>query len=240
MEMSVMALNRTAVLSFAALAFAAGSALAQSNEDAPMPGAVMGSHRVINLNPDGFGSRTLGVVTVYDSADFDAVNNPSYTGFTQAWCADWGNADLPRTGAGTLGNFAQTVEEVSFGISNNAAGVFNDVIITFYDNPKNWEIGGVANTGGFQAAATTVLGAFIVELPGETSLFPTFDAFTVTGLSARRQLLRRRHRLRPAGHDHPRHWRGPHLQHHRVGRARRLERRPLRPRRRRQRHHRRG
>ncbi len=180
-------MNRTRLLALTALAGLASLAYAGGpNEDTPSP-VVKGQHRTINVNPDGSGNtRSLHVVTVYDTMDIDATGVPAYTGLTSAspYFGEWGTLRLPRTGVGNLGTFYQTVEEVTFGLSAVTATQLNDVVITFWDNPRMWEVGGTAGTGGFQASSTTVLGSFKVVLPQETSQFGTFDIWTITGLSA--------------------------------------------------------
>ncbi|MBL8964956.1 MAG: hypothetical protein KF787_11655 [Phycisphaeraceae bacterium] len=172
-------------IAFALLAGTTAIATASGpNEDTPMTGAVMGQVRVININGEsGTTTRTGSLTTVYDNVDIDGVNAPSYSGFTQAWVADWGNMDLPRVGEGLFGPRPNVVDEVSFGLSHNLVGFFNVVEIVFWDNPRIWEVGGVAGTGGFQASSTTVVGGFRVALPAETATFPTFNLWTVVGLS---------------------------------------------------------
>lgn len=154
------------------------------NEDTPMTGAILESVRVIDASGQSAPATRTGILTtVFDTADIDSVNGPTYSGFTQAWVADWGNMDLPRVGEGLFGPRPNTVEEVSFGLSHNLFGFFNVVEIVFWDNPRLWEIGGVIGTGGFQASSTTVVGGFRVALPAETATFPSFNLWTVTGLT---------------------------------------------------------
>ncbi|MCG3123627.1 MAG: hypothetical protein GIKADHBN_02048 [Phycisphaerales bacterium] len=176
-------LNR--ILAMTVLAGAAAVASAGGpNEDTALP-AVKGEHRMLNIN-GGPVTRSLSLQTVYDTTDLNATGAPAYAGLSSVppYYADWGTLDLPRVGQGTLGTFGQLVEEVTFGISNSAGVNTNDVEIIFWDNPRIWEVGGVAGTGGFQASSSATLGGFIVQLPQPTSLFPTFDVWTVTGLSA--------------------------------------------------------
>lgn len=179
--------NRTRILALSVLAGVTGVAFAGGpNEDTASP-AVLGPRTVINIDPNGgSGTRSLSLQTAYDNADLDGNGAPAYAGSTNSnspYLADWMVLKLPRTGNGPAGAFGQILEEFTFGLSAVNAGVFHDVVITFYDTPKGWGLGGVAGTGGFQAATATVIGSFMVKLAVETPQWNTFGAFTVTGLS---------------------------------------------------------
>lgn len=180
-------INRTRILALCVFAGAAAIASAGGpNEDVAAP-AVRGPQTIININGgSGSTTRSLSLVTAYDSADLDGNGSPAYAGSTNTnspLLGEWMVMKLPRTGDGPAGAFGQILEEFTFGLSAANAGVFHDVVITFYDNPKGWGLGGVAGTGGFQSATAGVLGAFKVRLSTETPQWNTFGIFTVTGLS---------------------------------------------------------
>lgn len=176
----------TRIVATSVLACLAGTAFAGGpNEDVASP-AVRGQHTIINVNPDGgSGTRSLNLELAYDNCDLDGNGVPAYAGSTNAnspYFGEWMTMNLPRTGEGTLGTYSQVLEEFTFGLSAANPGAFHDIVITFYDTPKGWGLGGVAGTGGFQASGG-VLGSFMVSLADETPLWNTFGVFTVTGLS---------------------------------------------------------
>ncbi len=179
--------NCSRILALSLIAGLAGVAFAgPENEDVPMTGAIRGDvKRVTPVGVQGSGgsTRSVSLQNVFDTADLDGLGTPAYTGFTQGLIADWGTMSLPRTGPSAFGPRTSTIDEVYFGLSNTLPDLFNDVVITFWDNPRMWETTGVANSGGFQASSTTISGAFIVSLADATPLFPSFSVYQVQGLS---------------------------------------------------------
>lgn len=178
--------NRSRIVALAMVAGIASVAVANPDQVDVAAPAVKGPHYLININ-GGTTTRSLKTVEVYDNVDFNGEGTPAYAGSTNAnspYLGEWMTIELPRTGSGTLGNFSQTLEEFTFGLSSATGGVFHDVVITFWDDPRAWGIDNIAGTGGFQASSTAVLGAFRVSLSEETPLWSTFGFYTVTGLSA--------------------------------------------------------
>jgi hypothetical protein len=176
--------NRSRIVALAMLAGLSSVAFANPEVDTAAP-AVKGQHYFLNVN-GGATTRSLKVETVYDNVDLDGLGTPAWAGSTNAnspLLGEWMTIELPRTGQGTLGTFGQALEEFTFGLSSGTGGVLHDVVITFWDDPRAWGIDNVAGTGGFQTSSTAILGAFRVELPVETSLWNTFDIWTITGLS---------------------------------------------------------
>ncbi len=178
--------NRSRIVALAMVAGLSSVAFGNpDNVDTAAP-AVKGPHFVINVAGGGSTSRSLTVHTAYDNVDIEAAGVPAYAGSTNAnspLLGEWMTIELPRTGQGNLGTFGQTVEEFTFGLSSASGGVFHDVVITFWDNPRAWGVDNVAGSGGFQASSTSILGAFRVSLLEETPTWSTFGYYTITGLS---------------------------------------------------------
>ncbi len=179
--------RRSSILALGVLAALSGSAAAAPPEEVtPEMGAVPFSIGTISAvdTGDGNSTRTAQLTTVFDTVDLNGDGTPAYAGFQKSYCGDWGAFDLPRVGPGVAGPRPNVVEEVYFGVSEAVAGgaQLHDVVITFFDNPKNWEVT-TAGTGGFQAAATTIVGSIKIALPVTTSSFPNFNIWQIQNLS---------------------------------------------------------